>query len=229
MTLTSDQKRVCPFRQPTGHSFGVCFEDDDLPLTGLTVATVKELLSDAWRIPYFADAVVNGRPAPADHVLSAGDRLEFRRRTGVKGGHDRNDEEIEAESLVRAYPELFEIAARVKALDLPADRSLDVMVGSVVAWAEKRFGPPNNDIVAILKDVVARLDRIESGRLPLNQRESDMVEALGSGTMTGEELAARAGYEYDGHFKGVLASMRKRGIIGNKRPGGYFVPGDRKS
>jgi hypothetical protein len=67
------------------------------------------------------------------------------------------------------------------------------------------------------------------GGLPMSQREIDIVEALGADAITGEELAVRAGYEYDGHFKGILSSMRKRGIIENKRPDGYFVPGNRKS
>ncbi len=47
--------------------------------------------------------------------------------------------------------------------------------------------------------------------------------------MVGEKLATRAGYEYDGHMKGVLALLVKRRLIGNKRPGGYFLVGKRES
>ena len=127
------------------------------------------------------------------------------------------------------YPELLEIAAKVKAMNLPADRSRDVMAGMIGEWAEQRFGQPGKAVLTILAEVVDRLDRIESSRVPMSQKESDILEALEEGPMIGEKLAARAGYEYDGHLKGVLASLVKRGLIGNKRPGGYFLVGKRES
>jgi hypothetical protein len=214
---------------PPANESGVLFEGDRLPLEGLAVAEAKALLADTWAIPYFSDAIVNGCPVSVNSVLLPVDSLAFRRRFGFKGGNDQDGNKIEAESLVRAYPELLDIAATVKALDLPAGRSLDVMVGLVARWAEERFGQPGRQIMAILKDIVERLERIEAPRIPMKQKELDILEALEEGQMVGEKLALKAGYEYDGHFKGTLASMVKRKVIGNKKPGGYFLPRTPKS
>ena len=208
---------------------GVLFEGDWLPLIGVPVAKAKAMLKDAWGISYFADAIVNGRQVTIAHRLRRGDHLEFFQRFGVKAGDDRPIEQAIGEAMVVVYPELVEIADKVKALNLPADRSLDLMAGMVAEWAVQRFGPPGKSVLAILAEVVARLDRIESPRVPMRQKEIDILEALEGGPLIGEKLAARAGYEYDGHTKGVLASMVKRKVIGNKRPGGYFLVGKRKS
>jgi hypothetical protein len=56
----------------------------------------------------------------------------------------------------------------------------------------------------------------------LTDTESNIIEALSTNVMTGEELAVRAGYPYNSNFKSTLSSLRKRGILGNKAPG-YFV------
>lgn len=211
----------------SGTACGVRFEGDWLPLAGVAVTDAKTLLRDAGNIPYFADALVNGRPVGAGHVLRHGDRLGFSPRFGIKGSGDR-PAEAQAGALVIAYPELTDIAARVKALGLPADRSLDVMAGMVATWAEQRFGPVPNKLEAVMGEIVERLERIESPRVPRTQRELDIIEALGPSLLTGERLAAKAGYEYDGHFKSVLASLVRRGVIRNRRPG-YFLPAPPKS
>ena len=94
---------------------GVLFGGDWLPLVGVSVATAKALLRDAWGIPYFADTIVNGRPALVSQVvLRSGDRLVFSQRFGFKAGEQQSVEQAQAESLVIAYPELMDIAARVK-------------------------------------------------------------------------------------------------------------------
>lgn len=206
----------------SGNACGVRFEGDWLPLGGVSVADAKALLRDAGSIPYFADAWVNGRPVGVGHVLRHGDRLGFSQRFGFKGGGDR-PAEAQAGALVSAYPELLAIVARVKALGLPADPSLNVMAGMVAVWAEERFGALPNKLGTVLGEIVERLDRIESPRVPRTQREADIVEALGGSRLTGEALAEKAGYEYDGYFKTLLASMVRRGVIRNKRPG-YFLP-----
>jgi hypothetical protein len=207
----------------------VLFEGDCLPLAGMSVVKAKALLKDAGNIPYFADAIVNGRRVPVAHVLQPGDRLAFVQRFGVKTGNDQPIEQAIGEAVLVAYPELVEIADKVKALGLPADRSLDLMAGMVAEWVEQRFGPPGMSVLAILNEVIARLDRIESSRVPWSQKEIDILEALEEGPLIGEKLATRAGYEYDGNTKGVLSSLVKRGLIGNKRPGGYFLAGKRES
>lgn len=77
---------------------------------------------------------------------------------------------------------------------------------------------------SLLREILARLAAIED-RLAsdedarLTDREQDIIEALGDGKLTGEEVAKTAGYEYDGHFKGTLASLVKRGVLVNDRPG----------
>lgn len=53
----------------------------------------------------------------------------------------------------------------------------------------------------------------------LTDREQDIIEALGEGKMIGEKIAKAAGYEYDGHLKGTLASLVKRGLLVNDHPG----------
>ncbi len=58
--------------------------------------------------------------------------------------------------------------------------------------------------------------------IELRTIEKNIIEALGTDTLTLEQLAPKAGYEVNGHFKGAVSSLSKRGILGNKRPG-YFV------
>ena len=52
--------------------------------------------------------------------------------------------------------------------------------------------------------------------------EKNIIEALGSETLTLEQIAPKAGDEVNGHFKKAISSLSKQGILGNKRPG-YFV------
>jgi hypothetical protein len=54
--------------------------------------------------------------------------------------------------------------------------------------------------------------------------ERNIIEALGEGPLTVEQLAIKAGYELSGHFRKTVASLRKRGILGNNRPGYYVMP-----
>lgn len=208
---------------------GVLFEGQWLPLAGLSVFQAKVLLQDTGNISYFADAILNGRSVPVAHLLGRADRLEFVQRFGVKAGDNRTIKEAISEAILIAYPELLEMADKVKTLNLPTDRSLDLMAGMVAEWAEKRFGPPGKSVLTVLAEIVDRLERIESPRIPMSQKEIEILEALEEGPMIGEELAIKAGYEYDGHMKGVLASLVKRRVIGNKRPGGYFLVGKQES
>ena len=58
--------------------------------------------------------------------------------------------------------------------------------------------------------------------IELRTIERNIIEALGTDTLTLEQLAPKAGYEVNGHFKKAVSSLSKRGILSNKRPG-YFV------
>lgn len=97
------------------------------------------------------------------------------------------------------------------------------MAGMVATWAEERFGPREKEARAFFEEIVARLERIESPRVPRTQREIDILQALENDQLTGEKLAAKAGYSYDGYFKQILSSLKSRGMIDNKRTG-YFIP-----
>ena len=63
---------------------------------------------------------------------------------------------------------------------------------------------------------------IHSRTIELRTIERNIIEALGTHTLTLEQLAPKAGYEVNGHFKKAISLLSKRGILGNKRPG-YFV------
>ena len=58
----------------------------------------------------------------------------------------------------------------------------------------------------------------------LTTAQKNIIEALGENTLTIEQLAPKAGYELSGHFRKTVASLRKRGILGNNRPGYYVMP-----
>jgi hypothetical protein len=65
-------------------------------------------------------------------------------------------------------------------------------------------------------------DRTELG---FSDTEQNILEALGSHSFTGSELARRAGYPFNSNFKHTLSSLRKRGVLGNASPG-YFITDD---
>ncbi len=58
----------------------------------------------------------------------------------------------------------------------------------------------------------------------LRETEENILEALGDGKLTGEELAKKAGYPFNSNFKNTLSSLVKRGLLVNDRPG-YRKPG----
>jgi hypothetical protein len=66
----------------------------------------------------------------------------------------------------------------------------------------------------------------------LNECEAAIVQALKeeNGSLRGEALAKKAGYKYNGHFKGTLSSLVKQGILTNNRSsGGYSLLTDQIS
>jgi hypothetical protein len=71
-----------------------------------------------------------------------------------------------------------------------------------------------------LRMLAAATKSPKAGAVALNDSEAAILQALlESGPLLGEDLAAKAGYNYNSHFKGTLSSLRKRGIIDNTRPG----------
>jgi hypothetical protein len=57
----------------------------------------------------------------------------------------------------------------------------------------------------------------------LNDTEQNIVDAVGSDCLTGEQIAKRTGYPYNSNFKATLSSLHKRGILENMKPG-YVLP-----
>ncbi len=84
---------------------------------------------------------------------------------------------------------------------------------------------PLQEILKYLSAIETRLAVIEallgsrSSEASLTEREQDILEAVAEAKLTGEELAKVSGYEYDGHFKNLLSSLVKRGILVNDHPG----------
>ena len=58
----------------------------------------------------------------------------------------------------------------------------------------------------------------------LNDIEQDIIEALGDETLTGEKLAKEVGRPYNFKFRSSLSGLRRRGILGNKKPGYFLEP-----
>ncbi|KPK43762.1 MAG: hypothetical protein AMJ65_04945 [Phycisphaerae bacterium SG8_4] len=93
----------------------------------------------------------------------------------------------------------------------------------------------DSNLMRLARDLVLMLQRVAKdtgqGTLTLNDAENgindteqDIIEALGSGTLTGEKLAKEAGHPYNFKFKSSLSGLRKRGILGNKAPGYFLEP-----
>lgn len=53
-------------------------------------------------------------------------------------------------------------------------------------------------------------------------REKCILEAIGDGELSGPEIAAKAGYEYNSHLRMAISNMVKRGLI-HKGDHGYLV------
>lgn len=63
-------------------------------------------------------------------------------------------------------------------------------------------------------------------QIKLSDTEENIIEALGTETLTAEKLAKRLKYPCNSNFKNTLSSLRKRGILDNRFPEGYFLPID---
>ena len=93
----------------------------------------------------------------------------------------------------------------------------------------------DSNLLKLARDLVLMLQRIakDTGHDTLtlndavhglNEIEQDIIEALGDETLTGEKLAKKAGRPYNFKFRSSLSGLRKRGILGNKKPGYFLEP-----
>ncbi|MHC4580154.1 MAG: hypothetical protein ACYS14_01775 [Planctomycetota bacterium] len=115
-------------------------------------------------------------------------------------------------------------------------QELLLMASQVDILRQEKTDAARREDCSLLKrarDLVLLLQRIAKdrgeGKLTLNDAEDslddteqDIIEALGSETLTGEKLASQTGHPYNFKFKSSLSGLRKRGILGNKSPG-YFL------
>jgi hypothetical protein len=70
----------------------------------------------------------------------------------------------------------------------------------------------------------AQASGLPEGRASLSEMESDILQALGDDTLTGEQIAARTVYPFESNFRACLAALRRRGILGGEKgQPGYFV------
>jgi hypothetical protein len=94
----------------------------------------------------------------------------------------------------------------------PVVERLRLLVREVDQLVSERLNDPGPPALSV--------DRAASAApANLNETERNILEALGDATMTGEELAPKAGYECNGHFKATLSTLVKRGLLENLRPG----------
>ena len=115
--------------------------EQSVPVAGRSVCWVRQNLGDVLNVPCFAEAILNGRGVDYDHVLAAGDCLEFICRFGFKGARSSRPEVLKARGLLSVYPEISAIGEQVKAQGLGSDEAIDLTVKLVTELIGRRFGP----------------------------------------------------------------------------------------
>jgi hypothetical protein len=79
-----------------------------------------------------------------------------------------------------------------------------------------------SDEVATVTITVTPTGRPSGKPAPLSPIERAIVEALGSSTLVGKQIAAKAGYAYNSQFRLILANLCDRGTL-QKTEQGYRV------
>lgn len=141
--------------------------DGEFSIAGTSVGSAKRSLRDVFNFSYFAEAQVNGKRVPLDHVLIGGDRLEFIQAFGNKGAKDEPRVKADARGLLTHYPDLARIGKEVKRRRLPTDKSVDLMASLVAKWCEEYFGPIVKAVVPTLNEVIAELSKLRDRATPL--------------------------------------------------------------
>jgi len=131
-------------------------------LEGRRVGAAKLGLRGSFNIGYFSLAIVNGSRAELSQTLVLGDVVEFVSLLGFKACHARQDRaESEAETVLAAFPDIAAIAGQVKAMNLDATTSVDVMAAMVTQFLETKFGPMSSAELPTVAELLRRLERIE--------------------------------------------------------------------
>lgn len=124
-----------PIKVISGPSDGV------FDIAGTSVASVRVSLADAFNIPYFAIATVNGAGVNLQHVLVEGDVLVFVGVVGIKGSRLQDSNEQAAHSLLMCSPELQAIAVELRESSLSRDAVIDRAIMLVTKHFLTAFGP----------------------------------------------------------------------------------------
>lgn len=169
-----------------------------VPIAGRTVGWARRNLRDALNPPYYAEALVNGRPVVQGHLLREGDRLEFLQWFGIKGNGSESPEVLKARQLLRRYPKLTLIGSRIKAMGLDVDEAVDLALASVTRFLEPRFGPMPASEMATLQAIAETVIRIED-RLTTGQGRPSTAAALSI------KQAAKAVNLSESHIRRVIA------------------------
>jgi hypothetical protein len=109
------------------------------------------------------------------------------------------------------------------------------LAGLVRALADLMARADSLELVLVVGGKRVRLSVSEAGAAegegeeaadagPLSHMEECVIEALGGDTLTGQQIALKAGYPYDASLRQCLAAMRRRGILGGRQGvPGYWV------
>ena len=98
-----------------------------------------------------------------------------------------------------------------------------VAAGDVTFYHAYHFhNYPYHVLRALMEQEYAKAARAPSFVPKISFNEKCAVEALNGRTMTGQELAHAAGFDYDTGFKGTLGFLVRAGVLGNERKVGYF-------
>ena len=109
----------------------------EFPLDGGTVLQVARQLKDVFNIPVDASASANGFEVDGSHIVKAGDRLEFVKEHGRKGGIQENWSESEITNLFGA-----DAVNEMKGMGFEPAPVYAYTSDQVSSWQAKRIGKP---------------------------------------------------------------------------------------
>jgi len=118
------------------------------------------------------------------------------------------------------HEDLFEeLLSDVEATKPENTKSSDIFLAVVHISQSKQL------LIDVLKTIIQLLvpseQAIPKKPVDLTDTESNILEALGNKTLTGKKLLNKAGYDYSSHYKAILSSLIKRGVLENIHNNGY--------
>lgn len=147
-----------------------------LSAAGLSVAEIASAMHDTLSIDPDAievESYINGKKVSADTVLLPGDRLEFQKKMGCKGGFD--DDQLWREDLVNR---LYEIEQRIEQLIQSQNEIQELLLDKTT---RKEFYSPAEVAEIVGKKPLTvrewcRLKRINARKRPIGRGDTDEWE-----------------------------------------------------